>query len=744
MTAVSPAKERYRLLQRLIQLMTYAYLVRFPLLMATAMIVIPYAAFRTNASSLLENLFDLSPVAIMVVTIAALLSAWSVMVTARLTLTYSSERFGVTQPRIAPLGWRHILFYSLLAAPIIAGVVYETVELWNYTQRSTNLWKIGAFAPGILIAFLLLSMADSVERWIARAAINPNAPALLLPSKRPLTDKIIPQNDEPETGFRSPGWLAKRVMKIPQYSGRGYIDYEGGSEGRFPLNPGHGGAMALWLTFMAVYVALGVITSPWRSGLRTPSLAGVLLLLSILNWGLSGAAFFLDRYRIPVLVSILILTGIISIFFPHADSYYYIYPKPRGEEIKPKNLLAPRKDAKVILIAANGGGIQAAAWSARVLTGIEEACRSGSDCGGRSFARSVRVISAVSGGSVGVMYFVNAYGKYGAKEGELPNNEALEQIVKLGERSTLDGVTWGMVYSDFLRTVAPVISRASFFRRTDRGAALELEWRRGVELNARLGEWKRDTAAGKRPGVVFNATLVDNGCPLLFSTIEHDQNQSVAQIFDKLYDGYDTTVASAVRMSATFPYVTPAARAHRFGKSDWADAEYHVVDGGYYDNYGVTALVDCLDNELDKPEVDVTELMVIRIHSMPVVNSPDQPLEKKRGFFYQVGVPLAALNNVRGAGQLAHGKVEFDLLQKRWRERAGRKVDIQLATFQYPNSDAPLSWHMTDKQKQTLDKAWKDNYLDNPNSDLVKVKKFLAGEKSVTADASDASKGSNE
>jgi hypothetical protein len=493
--------------------------------------------------------------------------------------------------------------------------------------------------------------------------------------------------------------------------------------------------MALWLTFVAVYAALGVITSPWKSGLRTPSLAGVLLLLTMLNWGLSGAAFFLDRYRIPVLVSILIVTGIISIAFPHADSYYIIYPKAPGEEIKPQNLLAPRKGAKVILVAANGGGIQAAAWSARVLTGIEESCRGGGDCGESSFARSVRVISAVSGGSVGAMYFVNAYGKYGAKEGELPNNEGLEQIVKLAERSSLDGVTWGMVYSDFLRTVAPFISRASFFRRTDRGATLELEWRRGVELSARLGDWKRDTTAGKRPGVVFNATLVDNGCPLLFSSIEHDHNVSVAQIFDKLYDGYDTPVASAVRMSATFPYVTPAARAHRRDKngrdiSDWADAEYHVVDGGYYDNYGVTALVECLNNELDKPEVDVTELMVIRIHSMPVANLPDRPLEKKRGLFYQVGVPLAALNNVRGAGQLSHGKVEFDLLQKRWRERAGRKVDIELATFEYPNYDAPLSWHLTDKQKQALDKAWKEKYVDDPNSDLAKVKKFLAGVKS--------------
>lgn len=734
MSAASPALERHPRSRRLIQFLTCAYLIRFPLLTAAALFGIPYAAFFTGARSLLKNLFDLSPVAIMIVTVTALLAAWSVMVTARLTLTYSGERFGVAQAKVGPLRWRHILLYGFLAAPIIAGVVYEIVELWDYTPPSDNHWKIVALAPGIIVALLLLWLADLTQRRINSPSTNRKAQAMLMPSKRLLAGRIIRQANESEPVI-APGWLAKRMMNIPHFSGRGYIDYEADPQDRFPLLPGHGGAMALWLIFATVYAAIGVITSPWLSPLRAPSLAGLLLLLTMLNWGLSGMAFFLDHYRIPVLISILILMGFVSIFFPQNDSYYFIFPKADGSEIRTQNLLAPRRGAKVILVAANGGGIQASAWSARVLTGIEEACRSGDDCGGRSFARSVRVISAVSGGSVGVMYFANAYGKYGAKEGELPGKDGLEQIAKLAGRSSLDGVAWGLVYSDFLRMVAPFLSKVQFFRSTDRARALEFEWQREVDLktmhgdgkrDTMLGDWKRDAMEGKRPGVVFNATIVDNGRPLLFSTIEYDQNPSVAQIFDRLYEGYDTPVTSAVRMSATFPYVTPAARAHRYRISDWSEAEYHVVDGGYYDNYGMAALVECLDNELEKEAVNVAELMVIRIHSMPVEGSPDNSLERKRGFFYQMGVPIVTLDNVRGAGQLSHGKVEFDLLQKRWRERAGRKVEIDLATFEYPKNDAPLSWHLTAKQKHAIENAWKEKYLNDPKSDLDKVKKFLA------------------
>jgi hypothetical protein len=88
------------------------------------------------------------------------------------------------------------------------------------------------------------------ERRIDRAETNPKAPALMIPHKRSLTGKITPLSSESGSAVKAPGWLAKRVMKIPQYSGRGYIDYEGRPKGRFPLLPGHGGALALWLTFV--------------------------------------------------------------------------------------------------------------------------------------------------------------------------------------------------------------------------------------------------------------------------------------------------------------------------------------------------------------------------------------------------------------------------------------------------------------------------------------------------------------
>jgi hypothetical protein len=693
------------------------------LLTAAALVALPYAAFRTGAAALLENLFDLGPGGVLLVTMTALLAAWSVMVTARLALIYCDERFNVAQPKIGlQLRWRHVLLFGLLAAPVIAGVLYEISKLWGYGDQAVNRWKVAAVGPGIIVAFLLLWVSDLLQRRLNSPATNRRAPDLLMPSERLLTGQIVRQVSASAPVMAAPGWLAEKMKSLPAFLGHGYVDYDADDADRFPLLPGHGMAWGMMSIFLLVYVVVGVITSPWLTSMRAPSLAGVLLLLTMLNWGLSGLAFFFDRYRIPVLVMFLLLLSAGSWVFRRSDSYYLVYPKVAATDaaFAPQSVMGRRDNARIILVAANGGGIQASAWTARVLTGLEKGCRNRADCAGRSFARSVRLISAVSGGSVGAMYFANAYGKYGAQEGELPADDELEKIVRLAGRSSLDGVAWGLVYPDFLRSVFPFLSEFPFFWRTDRGRALEREWRRGADLEVSLSQWRSDAARGMRPGVIFNATVVDSGRPLLFSTIDHDLDLSIARSFNQVYRDYDLPVTSAVRLSATFPFVTPAARAHRDGESDLSQAEYHVVDGSYYDNYGMSTLVEWLDKTLERAGNEIEEVMVIRIHSMPVGMA--HPPGDNRGFFFQAFVPIITLDNVRGAGQLSHSQVEFELLKKRWEG----KVEIRLVTFEYPNDDAPLSWHLTEKQKRAIENAWHEKYANNPNSDFGAVKRFLA------------------
>src|SRR5439155_13797592 len=106
--------------------------------------------------------------------------------------------------------------------------------------------------------------------------------------------------------------------------------------------------------------------------------------------------------------------------------------------------------------------------------------------------------------------------------------------------------------------------------------------------------------------VVFNATFVETGERLLLSTTDFksprapgDTTTTGWQVFGRSDHqkeiSRDVSVVTAARLSATFPFVTPAARIFQgnvFGNA------HHVVDGGYYDNYGVATLIEWLDQAM--------------------------------------------------------------------------------------------------------------------------------------------------
>ena len=62
----------------------------------------------------------------------------------------------------------------------------------------------------------------------------------------------------------------------------------------------------------------------------------------------------------------------------------------------------PDGKATMVVIAASGGGIQASAWTAKVLANMDQQCP--------AFSESIGLVSGVSGGSVGSMYYVGKRG----------------------------------------------------------------------------------------------------------------------------------------------------------------------------------------------------------------------------------------------------------------------------------------------------------------------------------------------
>jgi len=212
----------------------------------------------------------------------------------------------------------------------------------------------------------------------------------------------------------------------------------------------------------------------------------------------------------------------------------------------------------IILVATAGGGIQAGAWTAEVLSGLEDlsinAWKTKS-----SFANSLTLVSSVSGGATGSMYFLNLYRPDAAANFEDQEIAKMKGDVK---ESSLNDVAWALVYRDLTRVFFPLLNSSSDNRFVDRGYALEETWSNRGGIHANLSNWREGVKEGNRPAVIFNSTISETGEPLLLSTTDlAEQTKPPRRMsFYSLYHNTDVPVVTAVRLAATFPYVTPAAR----------------------------------------------------------------------------------------------------------------------------------------------------------------------------------------
>jgi len=649
----------------------YIYLLRVQLFSFLALIFLPLVSLWF-APNLLRGVFDVTGTGMIFVTLGAILASWTVMVTAWQVFLYGPERFGIRPFPVCsaaimqiPTRAGHSPVFAVFALPVILTAMYVSRSggSSSYPRLALGILIGAALATGILIGGGQFQRIRRPEAILATKFLSAFGP-----------------------GFKK--------------------DEQTAQEGHY---------LALWsflLSFL-VYVAIGIGKFFRIGGQPTvPTLADLLVFLMILCWGLSAVTFILDRFRFPVLLPFLVV-AIATSYVRRTDHYFDMLPAQGATELSPGQVIrAGKREAPVIVVAASGGGIKAAAWTSRVLTGLEEDSRTQVPADPRIFGESIRLISAVSGGSVGAMYFVNEYDPDG---GGLPQNpSALESAVDSAEASSLDDIAWGLVYPDFLRTFLPI------FKHLDRGVALEAALtrelpNRGGHLSSTLGEWRKGVLQGQRPAVIFNATIVESGQRILLGTSDLKRAGGRMSLRDPEFPRFadrDIKLVTAVRLSATFPYVSPAAR------PDIAGPQIHLVDGGYTDNYGMATLLAWLDEALTAADNPIHRVLIIEIRASPPAVEP--PKLYWRGWPFQSYAPISAMLNVRDTGQLSRNEEERDLLS---RLGAACNIEIRNAVFEYPPEDAPLSWHLSPNDQKEIENIWKSPATAAARED---VRKFLA------------------
>jgi patatin-like phospholipase len=680
-------------LRRGLHFLTYCYLLRIPLLTWIVLIALWAGSFHgSDAEPILRGIFDLAlpqPTLLTTilrfgaVTLAALLVGTSMGVSARLVICNAHLRFRAVSVQLSP--GLELLFRLVPLAAFI-------VVIWTALSRSTAL--VFGKVTGILLGAALWYILTIAVRDFFSA---PRLSALI----EHRVAAWIPHNE--------PGYLDGHTSTPTMQARHLFATYQ----------------LLLALSAYLVYGLASVLHIPYLGG-RAPTLSLVLMLLTLICWGLSGIAFFLDRYRIPLLLPLALLT-LSGGLFKQSDYYYQGLPLPAqaANALSAADVLAAHSNTPIVLVATTGGGIQAAGWTARVLAGLNDQVTIGSPGASANFSQYVRLISSVSGGSVGAMYFAAAY-----DNGAVSKTQD-QCILDNAEASSLDEVAWGLSYPDLVFGLFPWLKdgKAIFM---DRGRMLETTWRKRLpeaQRDATLSAWRQDAAAGLRPAMVFNSTLVESGDRYLLSSTNFTDS-GYAQIgrweFSQLYPESDLRVRTAARLSATFPYVTPASRMLRIDSDKSKDGRFyqpepHAVDGGYYDNYGLVSLIDWLYNGLQTiPERP--NIMIVEIRASPVAKV-SRPHSSSYGTLFQLINPLETMANVRGTGQLSHNVLDQSLLNQIY------SPNVCEAIFEFTETDdvgcprnEPLNWHLTPEDIEALRVAWNSHAI---TANINRVQNFL-------------------
>jgi hypothetical protein len=290
-----------------------------------------------------------------------------------------------------------------------------------------------------------------------------------------------------------------------------------------------------------------------------------------------------------------LLASAAAVSAPQAMAVVQAALPPAPAAYRDEHAAAPSRPTRpLVVLCVSGGASRAAVWVALVLRELNKKIP--------GFSHHIRLVTGASGGMVGAAYHVATL----QRPANWPNSPGpCSFATRSGRSINLDD----MVRHLAADAVSPIIHRLLFYDLwglvwprslgNDRGSGLEDGWHN--QLDEALDQPLRGLAAGEREGwrpiLVFSPMMVEDGRRLLISneplgyltdtvwpsldnSSERSHSAPAVEFGDLFPQAVDFRVSTAARMSASFPYISPAALLPTRPRR-------RVVDAGYYDNYGI-------------------------------------------------------------------------------------------------------------------------------------------------------------
>jgi hypothetical protein len=452
--------------------------------------------------------------------------------------------------------------------PVVLGPAHRTAIPTQW------LVELALLAVGLVVAFLAVPAGARASAWIARAP------------KVSMRARLQPNDTDRDLGSVAVAfWCVSALTVTAEALVPFHLADALGVVATVALVTA---AWAYQLGFLQVWLQRNQPLEVFRA-LRlqaTPVISTALLVL-IAN-SLTGGASALHTIRTTTGLP----SGVSPTALPAALQAWE--ERSRACELTMTGPAGPVRVHPMLLVAADGGGIRAATWTAHALAALAAA----GPCG----PSSVFLSSGVSGGSVGLAL----------SRGPDP----ADAVTQVADPRALTLAAGGLLVSDLLGATAglriPALDAPGGPRWLDRAGKMEAAWEGEAPVLA-----TRFSASPQGPAglLELNSTAAGVNCRALIGQVDlstqqhapasaspqhvvrtdppcHGLDAPAAATFD-LQGVYGKCLPSlnwstASMLSARFPYVTPSGRVPACGDA----GELQLIDGGYAESSGVGLLAE--------------------------------------------------------------------------------------------------------------------------------------------------------
>jgi hypothetical protein len=243
------------------------------------------------------------------------------------------------------------------------------------------------------------------------------------------------------------------------------------------------------------------------------------------------------------------------------------------------------KKIPVFFIAAEGGGLRTAAFTAMVLAKLQDSFP--------NFNRHIYAYSTVSGGSLGAHFF-NSLQNISSNNPQFYN----KSVQRFFTNDFLAATTGKLVFSEILNYFLP-FSVARFDRSIALENAWEDAWQIATNSSTKNNVFKlpfNNNNQSHQPALFINTVEAETGLPCIYSNLLLDTILPLGPSRDIAANTANAiSYSSAINLSCRFPLLSPAGMLP-VKQADGTTTRKHYIDGGYYENTGQETLLQVLES----------------------------------------------------------------------------------------------------------------------------------------------------